>query len=156
MGLGPRDKPRAGLGPRFCTPHSLGLEEDEEVRGGLGSGRGDEHRDLDRSQPLGLPEERLDRTDRGGANARRSVLSCLKPCWETGCVLISRKFWSLSVEKQRSSCGPECRVSGGPFLRGSSLKDLCFLVDSCVTELFVVPSLKGLCTEFQCTSSFFG
>lgn len=39
--------PRAGLGTRFCIPHSLGLEEDEEVREGLGSGSGDEHRDLD-------------------------------------------------------------------------------------------------------------
>lgn len=41
------ESPRAGLGTRFCTPHSLGLEEDEEVRGGLGSGSGDEHSDLD-------------------------------------------------------------------------------------------------------------
>lgn len=36
-----------------------------------------------RSQPLSLPEERLDWTERGGANTRRSLLSCLKPCLET-------------------------------------------------------------------------
>lgn len=41
------ESPRAGLGTRFCTPHSLGLEDEEEVSGGLGSGSGDEHSDLD-------------------------------------------------------------------------------------------------------------
>ena len=39
--------PRAGLGARVWPPQSLGLEEEEDVGGGLGSGRGDEHRDLD-------------------------------------------------------------------------------------------------------------
>lgn len=86
------------------------------------------------------------------------------------CVFRSRQSWSLSVEKHRSSCGPECLVSGGAFLRGSLSDDLCFLLPSpspfppppppppcCVLELPrapETPSLNGLCTEFQCISSF--
>lgn len=81
----------------------------------------------------------------------------------------SRQSWSLSVEKHKSSCGPECLVSGGAFLRGSLSDDLCFLLSpappspfpppSCVLEVLRAPdilSLNGLWTEFQCISSFFG
>lgn len=75
----------------------------------------------------------------------------------------SRQFWSLSVEKHRSSCGPEFSVRGRPLLRGSlSLHDSrCFLPPSLTTpprarDPAEVPSLKGLWTEFQWTSSFFG
>lgn len=74
----------------------------------------------------------------------------------------SRQSWSLSVEKHRSSCGPECRVSGGPFLRGPASDTLCFLVISRPDPLPPEPaatggpSLKGLCREFQCPVSFLG
>lgn len=72
------------------------------------------------------------------------------------------------MEKHRSSCGPECLVSGGAFLRGSLSDDRCFLLSpapspfpppSCVLDLPSVPealSLNGLWTEFQCISSFLG
>lgn len=39
--------PLAGLVAWVWAPHSLGLEEEDEVKSGLGSGRGDEHTDLD-------------------------------------------------------------------------------------------------------------
>lgn len=91
------------------------------------------------------------------------------PLWELMvqliCVFRFRQSWSLSVEKQRSSWGPECLVRGGAFLRGSLSEDRCFLLSppflvsplpppSC--DLEPETSLNGLWTEFQCGGSFFG
>lgn len=100
----------------------------------------------------------------------RCIKTCSKknkvvPLWELTlqviCVFRSRQSWSLSVEKQRSSWGPECLVRGGAFLRGSPSDDRCFLLSPPPSPFpppscDLLPSLNGLWTEFQCISSFFG
>lgn len=73
---------------------------------------------------------------------------------------MSKQSWSLSVEKHRSSCGPECRVRGGPLRRGSSSaappRCLGPLLPSGPPGAPWWPPLKGLCPEPQWCTSFLG
>ncbi|KAG9343468.1 hypothetical protein JZ751_013634 [Albula glossodonta] len=169
-------------------PHSLGLDEEEEevVRGELRPGRGEEHSDLDWRQDRQLSKCHFMVNCQELRHKRKSIerRKCFRtpnfehhrviaPCLAAETLLardgrggaassssaLSRR--EGGVEKHRSSCGPECRVRGRPFLRRPPSDARCFLFPSRplpdpVGAPLKLVSLKGLCTEFQRTSSFLG